>query len=214
MTGAIERPKIGFMDPVTKDYIDSHDEVVETRNEARYAETLARIDAQMLANAAQVEAEKARHEASERRFVFIEAHMDRIEKGMASLRTTVIVTGISVVIGIAGLNTAILQNMQTSFDSGRMVSAAQAEVQRQVRETDAKLRQIDVNLVKTDERFAAIDDKLAKVAEKLTKIDEKLANVDETLAKTDGKLARTEGKLRETDALLKSLQHQVHSPRR
>jgi 5-bromo-4-chloroindolyl phosphate hydrolysis protein len=79
--------------------------------------------------------------------------MDRVEKGMVTLRTTVIVTGISVVLRIAGLNAAIMQNMQAAFDSGRMVSASQAEVQRQIRETDANLRAIDLKLAKTDENL-------------------------------------------------------------
>jgi multidrug efflux pump subunit AcrB len=112
-----------------------------------------RLDASLARSAAHEKVSEARDQAIERCVVGIENRMDRVEKGMVTLRTTVIVTGISVVLGIAGLNAAIMQNMQAAFDSGRMVSAAQADVQRQVRETDGKLRQIDEKLAQTDEKL-------------------------------------------------------------
>jgi chromosome segregation ATPase len=155
------------MDPVTKDYVDNRDELVESRAAAIAAEIKASVDASLARSYAHEKISEARDQAIERRFISIENRMDRVEKGMVTLRTTVIVTGISVVLGIAGLNAAIMQNMQAAFDSGRMVSASQAEVQRQIRETDASLKAIDMKLAKTDAKLVAIDLKLAKTDENL-----------------------------------------------
>lgn len=153
------------MDPVTKDYIDNRDELVEWRAAAIAAEiraavdqSIARSDAYQRVTDVREKAAEARDQATERRFCSIEARLERVEKGLASMRTTIIVTGLSVIIGIAGLNAAILQNMQSSFDSGRMVSASQAEFQRQVNETGTKLQELELQLRKID----ALDDQIQK----------------------------------------------------
>ena len=148
------------MDPVTKDYVDSRDELVEWRAATIAAEIRAAVDQSIARSAAHERVSEARDQAIERRFVSIEARLDRVEKGLISIRSTIIVTGVSVIIGIAGLNAAILQNMQASFDSGRMVSASQAEVQRQVNETGTKLRELELRLRKIDALYDQIQKKV------------------------------------------------------
>lgn len=126
------------MDPVAKDYIDSRDELVEWRAAAISSEIRAAVDQSI-----------AQSDAYE-----------RVEKGLASVQSTIIVTGLSVIIDIAGLNAAILQNMQSSFDSGRMVSASQAEVLRQVNETGTKLQELELRLRKIDALYDQIQKKV------------------------------------------------------
>ena len=61
-------------------------------------------------------------------------------------RRTVVITGISsviaIVIGIASFNSALLSNMIFAMESGKTMSATQAEVRRQIEETDRLLRSV------------------------------------------------------------------------
>jgi len=148
------------MDPVAKDYIDSRDELVEWRAAPISSEIRAAVDQSIARSDVYERVTEARDQAIERRFCSIEARLERVEKGLASVRTTIIVTGLSVIIDIAGLNAAILQNMQSSFDSGRMVSASQAEVLRQVNETGTKLQELELRLRKIDALYDQIQKKV------------------------------------------------------
>lgn len=87
------------------------------------------------------------------RFAQMEARMSTMEAALGSmqnsiggLRTTIIVTAIGAVIGVAAFNATVLNNMLASFESGRNVTAAQAQIQRQAEETAALLRQIQQGL--------------------------------------------------------------------
>lgn len=89
----------------------------------------------------------------EERFAQVDARMSHIEASVAAtkneiggLRTTIVVTAIGAVIGIAAFNATVLSNMLASFESGRNVSAAQAQVQRQAEQTATLLRQIEQGL--------------------------------------------------------------------
>ena len=100
---------------------------------------------------AQVDARFAQVDAC---FVQVEARMSNIEATVAAtqnaiggLRTTIVVTAIGAVIGVAAFNATVLSNMLASFESGRNVSEAQAKIQRQSEETAALLRQIQQGLL-------------------------------------------------------------------
>lgn len=134
------------MDPATKDYIDSRDDVVE----AHFSVDIARIHATLDSMRTTIEAQAKTSDS----------RMDRLEKSMGTLRTTMIVTGISVVLGVAGLNATILQNMQSSFESGRMVSASQAAIMRQVDQLDARVKEVDQKLRQIDALYDQIQKKV------------------------------------------------------
>jgi hypothetical protein len=72
--------------------------------------------------------------------------IDALEQAVGSLKTTVIVTGVSsviaIVLGVATFNATLLSNMTATFQAGKDVATTQAEVQRQVEATAALLRQI------------------------------------------------------------------------
>lgn len=115
------------------------------RMEERFAEFDARF-AQIDARFAQID---ARFVQIDNRFARVEARMSTIEaavggmqNAIGGLRTTIVVTAIGAVIGVAAFNATVLNNMLASFESGRNVSAAQAQIQRQAEETAALLRQI------------------------------------------------------------------------
>ena len=119
------------------------------RIEERFAEIDARF-AQVDARFAQFDARFAQVDA---RFAQVEARMSNIEAAVAAtqnaiggLRTTIVVTAIGAVIGVAAFNATVLNNMLASFESGRNVSEAQAKIQRQAEETATLLRQIQQGL--------------------------------------------------------------------
>jgi anti-sigma-K factor RskA len=76
----------------------------------------------------------------------IKAELGGVKSSIGGLRTTIVVTAIGAVIGVAAFNATVLNNMLASFESGRNVSAAQAQIQRQAEETAALLRQIQQGL--------------------------------------------------------------------
>lgn len=112
------------------------------RMEERFAEIDARF-AQVDARFAQVDARFAQVEA---RMSNIEATVVGMQNAIGGLRTTIVVTAIGAVIGVAAFNATVLNNMLASFESGRNVSAAQAQIQRQAEETATLLRQIQQGL--------------------------------------------------------------------
>ncbi|MES2346257.1 MAG: hypothetical protein V4641_01680 [Pseudomonadota bacterium] len=73
--------------------------------------------------------------------------IDALEHAVSSLKTTVIVTGISsviaIVLGVATFNATLLSNMTATFQAGKDVATTQAEVQRQVEATAALLRRLE-----------------------------------------------------------------------
>lgn len=105
------------------------------RMEERFAEIDARF-AQIDVHFVQVEA----------RMSNIEATVAGMQNAIGGLRTTIVVTAIGAVIGVAAFNATVLNNMLASFESGRNVSAAQAQIQRQAEETATLLRQIEQGL--------------------------------------------------------------------
>ena len=79
------------------------------------------------------------------------ATIAEIKTDIKNWRTTVVVTAISVglatVFGVAAFNATVLSNMLASFESGKNMSAAQAELQRQAEATavllDKLQKQVD-----------------------------------------------------------------------
>ncbi|HEU4374593.1 MAG TPA: hypothetical protein VFS02_13930 [Telluria sp.] len=112
------------------------------RIEQRFAEIDARF-VQIDARFAQIDSRFAQIDS---RFAQVDARMSNIEASVGGLRTMIIVTAIGAVIGVAAFNATVLNNMLASFESGRNVSAAQAQIQRQAEETAALLRQIQQGL--------------------------------------------------------------------
>lgn len=101
----------------------------------RMEERFAQVDARFV----QVDARFAQVEA---RMSNIGATVAATRNAIGGLRTTIVVTAIGAVIGVAAFNATVLSTMLASFESGRNVSEAQAKIQRQSEETAALLRQI------------------------------------------------------------------------
>ena len=122
-------------------------EAIESRMDGRISSLEATINAfirRMEERFAQVDA----------RFVQVEARMSNIEatvvatqNAIGGIKTTIVVTAVGAVIGVAAFNATVLSNMLASFESGRNVSEAQAKIQRQSEETAALLRQIQQGLL-------------------------------------------------------------------
>jgi len=173
-----------FMDPATKQYIDSSLALSEVQSDAKLADFRAIVESFMAQQkardlAAQREADIRIH-ADDARFERIEKRSDSIEAGISSLKRFVVATGLSTVLGVAAFNAALLQNMQTAFESGRLLSAVQADVVRQVRETDARqadlmrqMREVDTRVGATSAALTALQ---AQLAELNTLARERLAN--------------------------------------
>jgi hypothetical protein len=87
-----------------------------------------------------------RQKVADARFDRIEAMLAEMRANISSLRTTIIVTGISSVLaatfGIAALNTSMQSNMLEALKGGKEMAIQQAEVNRLVRETAVLLKQM------------------------------------------------------------------------
>jgi hypothetical protein len=123
----------------TREEIDATLETAEVRMDGRVAAIEANINGFM----GRIEERSLR---TDDRFVRIENGLKETQASIRSLKTTMIVTAISsvlaIVFGIAAINATLLSNMVASFESGRNVSAAQAEVRRQAEETAVLLKQL------------------------------------------------------------------------
>lgn len=130
--------------------MDAKLDTIETRLDGRVASIEATIRGFM-----ERMDERFRHndERMDERLKHSDERMDRLEESMmetrtdiANLRTTVIVTaisvGLAVVFGIAAFNATVLSTMLAAFESGRSVSTAQAEAARRNEEAAAMIKQL------------------------------------------------------------------------
>ncbi|NYE62442.1 TRAP-type mannitol/chloroaromatic compound transport system permease large subunit [Duganella sp. 1224] len=87
-----------------------------------------------------------RQKVADARFDRIEAMLTEMRSSIASLRTTIVVTGITsvlaAVLGISAVNAALYSNMLAALSAGKEVAAVHAEVQKQAEETAALIRQM------------------------------------------------------------------------
>jgi hypothetical protein len=76
----------------------------------------------------------------------IEESNARIESGIASMKTTVIVTAVgavlSIVFGIAAFNATLLSSMTASFESGKTTAASISDAANQLKQTQEDIRMI------------------------------------------------------------------------
>ena len=122
-------------------------EAIEARMDGRIASLEATINAlirRMEERFAQVDARFAQMDA---RMSNIEATVTATQSAIGGLRTTIIVTAIGAVIGVAAFSATVLSNMLASFEAGRNVSMTEARLLRQSEQTEALLRQIQQGLV-------------------------------------------------------------------
>jgi hypothetical protein len=139
VASSVERSYDANMTTPTREEIDATLETAEVRMDGRVAAIEANINGFM----GRIEERSLR---TDDRFVRIENGLKETQASIRSLKTTMIVTAISsvlaIVFGIAAINATLLSNMVASFESGRNVSAAQAEVRRQAEETAVLLKQL------------------------------------------------------------------------
>jgi hypothetical protein len=130
------------------------DQVFSARLEAlgaRLDGRLASLEATITALSRRMEERFALVDA---RFAQVDARMSNIEatvaamqKAIGGLKTTMIVTAVGAVIGVATFNATVLSNMLASFESGRNLSETQAKILRQSEETEAILKRIEQGLI-------------------------------------------------------------------
>lgn len=78
--------------------------------------------------------------------------IDKLEQAMISLKSTVIITGISssiaIILGVAGFNATLLSNMTATFESGKETATMQYETRRILRESDALMKKMQERMDK------------------------------------------------------------------
>lgn len=101
---------------------------------------------------AKLETIEARMDA---RIARIEDSNKRIEQGMSSLKTTVIVTGVSAFLAVVAANIGLVQTMFAAFESGKTTAAAINEATSQLRQTQDQLKAIQDRLDSRASQIAA-----------------------------------------------------------
>ncbi|SFL88542.1 hypothetical protein [Rugamonas rubra] len=139
------------MSELQREELDAKLAMAEARTDARMAETDIKI-VQGYVKMASIEGKiDALAGLLNEKISAMAITIAEVKAGINNLRTTVVVTAISIglasVFGIAAFNATVLSNMLASFESGKNMSAAQAEVQRQLEATavllDKVQKQID-----------------------------------------------------------------------
>ena len=90
-----------------------------------------------------------RQKVSDARFDRIEAMPAEMRASIASLRTTIVVTGISsvlaAVLGISAINAALYSNMLAALSADKEMAALQAEVKRQAEDTGTLIKKMQAD---------------------------------------------------------------------
>ena len=116
------------MTTVTKDLLDAKLETIETRMDARISSIETKIDHFI--------------EKVDERSNRLEASMAEVRSDSKSLRWWLAGTAVATILGVYGANVSMVQTMLASFESGKNISTAQAEIKRQSEETSALLKQL------------------------------------------------------------------------
>lgn len=139
------------MSELQREELDAKLAMAEARTDARMVETDIKI-VQSYVKMAAIEGKiDALASLLNEKTSTLAAAIAEIKTDIKNWRTTVVVTAISVglatVFGVAAFNATVLSNMLAAFESGKNMSAAQAEVQRQLEATavllDKVQKQID-----------------------------------------------------------------------
>lgn len=72
----------------------------------------------------------------------IEQGFDDVKRDSKNLKYWLIGTAIATVIGLYAANISMVQTMVASFESGKNTSVAQADIRKQIEQTDALLKQV------------------------------------------------------------------------
>jgi len=122
------------MNDITRAEIDARFEANEARRDAMYNMIMSKLDMLIERLDAQIK------------------RIDRLEEAMTSLKTTVIITGISsslaIIFGVAGFNAMLLSNMTATFESGKETATMQYETRRILLESDALIKKMQERLDK------------------------------------------------------------------
>lgn len=114
------------MTDLTREEIDAKLEANEARRDAMFATINGKLDLIVERLESQIK------------------RIDKLEQAMISLKSTVIITGISssiaIILGVAGFNATLLSNMTATFESGKETATMQYETRRMAQETNALLK--------------------------------------------------------------------------
>lgn len=93
-----------------------------------------------------------RQKVSDARFDRIEGMLTEMRANIASLRTTIVVTGISsvlaAVLGISAFNAALYSNMLAALSAGKEMAVIQAEVKKQAEQTAVLIKNMQAEQAK------------------------------------------------------------------
>lgn len=67
------------------------------------------------------------------RMAQFEQTVEKVMAGFSDLKRTVVLTGISTVLGVGALNAAILSNIQSSFESGKVIGLDISKIREEMR---------------------------------------------------------------------------------
>ncbi len=130
------------MSELQREELDAKLAMAEARTDARMIET----DIKIVQSHVKMATIEGKIDALASLVSAMGATIAEVKADINNLRTTVVVTAISVglatVFGIAAFNATVLSNMLASFEAGKNMSAAQADLQRQVEATAALLNKV------------------------------------------------------------------------
>ena len=122
------------MTDITREEIDAKLEANEARRDAMFATINGKLDLIVERLESQIK------------------RIDKLEQAMISLKSTVIITGISssiaIILGVAGFNATLLSNMTATFESGKETATMQYETRRMAQETNTLLKKMEERLNK------------------------------------------------------------------
>ncbi len=125
------------MSSMTREEMTARLELAEARADARLGRLEERLDQTI---------SEMRRESSERMQAFKEERGDRRTE-MRNLKSTIITTGVAVVVGLWAANVSMVQSMLASFESGKSSGSAITQATEQLKQTQQQMQSLQDALV-------------------------------------------------------------------
>jgi septal ring factor EnvC (AmiA/AmiB activator) len=119
-----------------------------------------------------------------------------IRESVRKLHITVILTGISVVIGVAGVNSSLLAGMVGAFESGQGMGRQAEVANRRMEGMEQKLGGMEQRMEGVEQRMEGVEQRLGGVEQRMGGVEQQMGGVEQRMDRLEKDAAERDARIR------------------